>query len=209
MLVDAGFTVVCPDLRGYGKSTAPAPRPDHSQASKREMAADVAEVMSRLGQQRYAVVGHDRGSFAQPSKPERAILSDPDAWYSTGAGRESQMGSENYADYHSAIHDPAVVVAMLEDYRAGLGPDRVADDNDRVHGRRIECPTLVAWSAHDDLRDLYGNVLEIWKPWAADARGREIGSGHHLAEDNPTAVAAAIIEHCWLPSSFPPPVQNG
>jgi haloacetate dehalogenase len=254
MLVDAGFTVVCPDLRGYGKSTAPAPRPDHSQASKREMAADVAEVMSRLGQQRYAVVGHDRGSyvafrlamdypnrvthlvafdcvpigealrradarfaqawwhwffFAQPSKPERAILSDPDAWYSTGPGQESRMGSENYADYHSAIHDPAVVVAMLEDYRAGLGPDRVADDNDRVHGRRIECPTLVAWSAHDDLRDLYGNVLAIWKPWAADARGREIDSGHHLAEDNPTAVAAAIIEHCSLPSSPPPPVPDG
>ena len=33
------------------------------------------------------------------------------------------------------------------------------------------------------------------------SRGREIDSGHHLAEDNPTAVAAAIIEHCWLPSS--------
>jgi hypothetical protein len=41
------------------------------------------------------------------------------------------------------------------------------------------------------------------------SRGREIDSGHHLAEDNPTAVAAAIIEHCWLPSSPPPPVPDG
>lgn len=248
MLVEAGLSVVCPDLRGYGKSTAPPPRPDHSQASKREMAADVAEVMSRIGHQRYAVVGHDRGSyvafrlamdyqdrvthlvaldcvpigealrradarfayawwhwffFAQPSKPERAILADPDAWYSTGVEQQSRMGLENYADYYSAIHDPAVVVAMLEDYRAGIGVDRAADDEDRTRERRVACPTLVAWSAHDDMQDLYGDLVEIWESWAADVRGREIDSGHHLAEDNPTAVAAAIIEHCRLQSRLP------
>jgi haloacetate dehalogenase len=92
---------------------------------------------------------------------------------------------------------------MLEDYRAGIGVDRAADDEDRVGEHRIACPTLVAWSAHDDMADLYGDLVEIWKPWAADARGREIDSGHHLAENNPTALAAAIIEHCRLPSRLP------
>jgi hypothetical protein len=38
-LAAAGYSVVCPDLRGYGESTVPADRPDHSQASKRAMAA--------------------------------------------------------------------------------------------------------------------------------------------------------------------------
>lgn len=57
---------------------------------------------------------------------------------------------------------------MLEDYRAGLGVDGAADDGDRVAGRWIGCPTLVAWSAYDELEFLYGNVLAIWRDWADD-----------------------------------------
>ncbi|HEU5271422.1 MAG TPA: alpha/beta hydrolase, partial [Jatrophihabitans sp.] len=60
---EAGFTVVCPDLRGYGRSTAPAPQPDHAQAGKRAMAGDVRELLHRLGHRRFAVAGHDRGSY--------------------------------------------------------------------------------------------------------------------------------------------------
>src|SRR3954454_6074523 len=55
-------TVVCPDLRGYGRSTAPPDAPDHAQASKRAMAGDVAALMRALGHARFAVVGHDRGA---------------------------------------------------------------------------------------------------------------------------------------------------
>lgn len=63
LLVAAGHSVICPDLRGYGRSSAPAPRPDHSQASKRAMAADVVDLMRQLGHERFAAVGHDRGSY--------------------------------------------------------------------------------------------------------------------------------------------------
>src|SRR3954451_9822305 len=56
-------TVVCPDMRGYGESTAPPARPDHAQASKRAMAADFVELMRGLGHDRFAVAGHDRGSL--------------------------------------------------------------------------------------------------------------------------------------------------
>lgn len=56
-------TVVCPDLRGYGGSTAPPDAPEHAQASKRAMAGDVVAVMRALGHERFAVVGHDRGSL--------------------------------------------------------------------------------------------------------------------------------------------------
>jgi haloacetate dehalogenase len=55
------FTVVCADLRGYGRSGCPPSTPDHSPYAKRAMAADLVALMDRLGHQRFAVVGHDRG----------------------------------------------------------------------------------------------------------------------------------------------------
>ena len=55
--------------------------------------------------------------FAQPEKPERAIMADPDRWYGGDPGR---MGQENFEEFRRAIHDPDTVRAMLEDYRAGL-----------------------------------------------------------------------------------------
>jgi len=56
------YTVVCPDLRGYGDSSKPKGLPDHSNYSKRAMAKDMAEVMTRLGHRKFHVVGHDRGA---------------------------------------------------------------------------------------------------------------------------------------------------
>ena len=48
-LVEAGFTVVLTDLRGYGDSSKPASAPDHATYSKRAMAADQVAVMRALG----------------------------------------------------------------------------------------------------------------------------------------------------------------
>ncbi|MFC7876734.1 alpha/beta hydrolase [Isoptericola sp. NPDC057391] len=62
-LLAADHAVVCPDLRGYGRSTLPPDAPDHAQSSKRAMARDVVDLMSALGHDRFAVVGHDRGSL--------------------------------------------------------------------------------------------------------------------------------------------------
>jgi haloacetate dehalogenase len=56
-----GYSVVCPDLRGYGDSSKPKGLPDHSNYSKRTMANDMVEVMRALGHERFHVVGHDRG----------------------------------------------------------------------------------------------------------------------------------------------------
>jgi haloacetate dehalogenase len=199
------------------------------------MARDAVALMRTLGHDRFAVVGHDRGSYVafrtaldspasvtalgvldsvpigdalaradarfaaawwhwfflgQTEKPaERVINADPEAWY---GGDADAMGAEAYADFRAAIHDPAVVHAMCEDYRAGLGPDRAADEADRAAGRRIGCPTLVLWSRHDDLQSLYGDVLGIWRAWAADVRGGEIDSGHHMAEEAPEQLAGAL-----------------
>jgi haloacetate dehalogenase len=56
------FTVVCPDLRGYGDSSKPASAADHAPYSKRAMALDQVEVMLALGFRRFALAGHDRGA---------------------------------------------------------------------------------------------------------------------------------------------------
>jgi haloacetate dehalogenase len=235
-LLAEDFTVVCPDLRGYGESSKPAEMPDHAQASKRSMARDAIELMAALGHDRFAVVGHDRGAyvalrtalehpanvthlvaldavpigealrrvdarfaqswwhwffFGQPDKPERAILADPDAWYRNDPSR---MGEQNYEDYHRAIHEPATVHAMLEDYRAGLGVDRAADERDMAAGHTVAAPTLVLWAARDDLGDLYGDPLAIWRSWASDLRGHAVESGHHMAEEVPEALAVEIAD---------------
>jgi len=62
-LVQRGFTVVCPDLRGYGRSRGPAPTSDHTAHSKRAGAGDLMTLMHSLGHRRFALAGHDRGSY--------------------------------------------------------------------------------------------------------------------------------------------------
>ncbi|MDQ2739907.1 MAG: alpha/beta hydrolase [Actinomycetota bacterium] len=233
-LVDSGFAVVCPDLRGYGRSSGPPPSPDHTAHSKRAMADDMFAVMEQLGHPEFAVVGHDRGSyvafrmaldlpdvvtrvalldsipiiehlermtpefatqwwhwffFAQPDIPERVISADPDSWY---RGDPAVMGVENHAEWRAATRNPAVVRAMLDDYRAGLTVDAQDERNDRRRGVRLHQPLLVAWSAFDDLEQLFGDPIVIWRNWADDVTGVKIPSGHHMAEEAPDLLADAL-----------------
>jgi len=55
------FTVVASDLRGYGQSSKPHGKADHSTYSKRSMAADQHALMQSLGYQQFFLLGHDRG----------------------------------------------------------------------------------------------------------------------------------------------------
>ncbi|SEG95580.1 haloacetate dehalogenase [Actinacidiphila yanglinensis] len=74
-LVEAGHTVVCPDLRGYGRSRGPTFTADHAGYSKRAVAGDVVAVMRHLGHRRFALAGHDRGG----SVALRLVLDHPEA----------------------------------------------------------------------------------------------------------------------------------
>ncbi|MCB1971520.1 MAG: alpha/beta hydrolase [Geminicoccaceae bacterium] len=55
------YTLIIPDLRGYGDSDRPATDPAHRTYSKRAVAADMVTVMRRLGYDRFMAAGHDRG----------------------------------------------------------------------------------------------------------------------------------------------------
>lgn len=56
------FTLICPDLRGYGGSFKPPATTTHAPYAKAEMAADMVEVMRHFGHQRFFVGSHDRGA---------------------------------------------------------------------------------------------------------------------------------------------------
>src|SRR6218665_2640803 len=45
-LLAGRFTLICPDLRGYGDSGKPPSTADHAPYAKRAMAQDMAEVMN-------------------------------------------------------------------------------------------------------------------------------------------------------------------
>jgi len=60
--LSAHYTIVLPDLRGYGQSYAHEPdAPDHSPHSKRAMALDVVALLDHLGVEKAYLCGHDRG----------------------------------------------------------------------------------------------------------------------------------------------------
>jgi haloacetate dehalogenase len=249
LLVEAGFEVVCPDLRGYGRSGKPTPEGDHTTYSDRTMARDVVALMDRLGHREFTVVGHDRGQgvayrcaldhpervrslgvldgvpmaeaveradarfatewwhwffFAGSPHAHRVITADPDAWYGLDEAKTAQMGAENFAYVAAALHDPDTVLGMLEDYRAGLSVDPANDRADRDSGRRITCPTLVAWSVHDDMEHLYGDPAAIWRDWVdAPIDTARIDSGHHMAEEKPEQLAAALTAFLTAGHSAP------
>ena len=77
------FTLVIPDLRGYGDSSKPPAGPDFAAYSKRALAQDQVETMTALGFDRFSVAGHDRGARVthrllrdHPERIERAALLD-------------------------------------------------------------------------------------------------------------------------------------
>jgi haloacetate dehalogenase len=76
-------TVVCADLRGYGRSGCPPSTADHAPYAKRAMARDMVAVMERLGFARFSVAGHDRGGrvayrlgLDHPTRVERVAVLD-------------------------------------------------------------------------------------------------------------------------------------
>lgn len=239
------FTVVCADLRGYGRSGCPASAPDHAPYAKRAMARDMAVVMERLGFPRFSVVGHDRGGrvayrlaldhpsrveqlavldvlptatvweradarfalaywpwslLAQPEPlPERLIEAAPEAVIDNALGGwgspATAFGSAARAAYVEALHAPAHIHAICEEYRAAATLDRAHDEADRKSGRRIACPLLALWSGRGPLGDWYsaaGGPLALWREWGDDVEGRAVDAGHFFPEEIPDETATAL-----------------
>ncbi|HTZ46173.1 MAG TPA: alpha/beta hydrolase [Verrucomicrobiae bacterium] len=89
-------TVICVDLRAYGRSGIPASTADHFPYSKRAMANELVEVMGQLGFPTFTLIGHDRGgrvsyrlALDHPKAVERLAVLDVipilEAWNRTDA----------------------------------------------------------------------------------------------------------------------------
>ncbi|HEX7827950.1 MAG TPA: alpha/beta hydrolase [Mycobacterium sp.] len=241
-------TVVVSDLRGYGDSGKPDSEADHSSYSKRAMAADQVGLMTALGHERFAVVGHDRGArvahrlcldhgervdcvavldivptrhvFAnvdralatfydhwfflaeKPDLPERLIGSAPelflrrklDQW----SGPDAVFDEEAVSEYVRCFSDPETIRASCEDYRAAGSIDLEHDDADASAGRRITSPLLALWGTRGFVGTNY-DVLDVWRTYADDVRGRGLDCGHFVPEEAPEQTIAALREFLSQP----------
>lgn len=137
------FTVVCPDLRGYGASGRPAADPGHRAYSKRVMAADQVALMARLGFERFAVAGHDRGgrvayrlALDHPERVTRLAVLDIIPTIETWMRLDREHGLASYhwmflAQPHDLPErligaDPAFFLTWT--LRSWAGPDARFDD---------------------------------------------------------------------------------
>jgi haloacetate dehalogenase len=133
--------------------------------------------------------------LAQPAPlPERLILAGADDFVDDhlaqiGLGVAPGRYPHEVMDvYRNQLRDPGTVQAICEDYRAGAGIDLEHDEA----GGTINCPVLALWAARGALPVFYGDVLEVWRPWAPDLRGHAIDATHFLIEDQPEQVAEAL-----------------
>jgi len=244
-LLARDFTVVYPDLPGYGSSGCPVSDAMHTPYTKRAMAADMVSVMEQLGFSRFFVAGHDRGGrvayrlaldhpdrikrlavldiipigeawdradrrlatsfwpwslLSQPEPlPEQLIAGAPEAIIQDAATHWGSPGGvfppfirEAYVE---PLRDPAHAHAICEEFRAAATLDYEHDHDDLLHGRRIDCPVLVLWSADNALDNWYhtdGGPLAIWRGWANDVRGQAIRGGHFFPEEAPEETAEAL-----------------
>jgi haloacetate dehalogenase len=97
------FTVVAPDLRGYGDSSKPPGGDDHEAYTFRAMAQDGVEVMEALGFRRFGVAGHDRGArtafrmaLDHPDRVERMAALDIVPTYEVLTNVTLGWGLESY-----------------------------------------------------------------------------------------------------------------
>ena len=105
-LVDAGYHVVVPDMRGYNTSDAPQ---DVSAYQLDTLAADVVAIADAFGADRFDMVGHDWGAVIgwwvaarYPERLNRVVLMDgphPDVWGKQALKHPTQALRSTYAAF--------------------------------------------------------------------------------------------------------------
>jgi len=165
---------------------------DHPERVSKLAVLDIVPTaeMWRRADMRFGLANWHWFFLAQPAPlPERLLERNPDAYYFR-SGRE-RFDPEALADYLRCARRPETIHAMCEDYRAGATFDFAVDEADSAAGRKITCPLLVLWAGRDELEEWW-DVLEIWRAWADDVRGRPLDCGHYLAEEAPDETYAEL-----------------
>lgn len=149
-----------------------------------------------------AFAPHWRSLAAPAPEPETRIGEAPAKWLHdtlvgwTKAKDAVVFGAAALAHYRAAFCVPERIEALCEDYRAGAGLDRTADEADLASGRRIGVPTRVIWGAGGFPAQTGISPLDAWAPFVADRAlldGAAIDAGHFLPEEAPQATLEALL----------------
>jgi len=82
-----------------------------------------------------------------------------------------------------------------EDYRACPTCDFEMDEADKMAGRKLDCPLLVLWGAKSHTGTVHGDVLAVWRGYAAEVSGGPIDCGHYVPEEAPEETLAELLRH--------------
>ena len=123
--------------------------------------------------------------------PETLIGNSAEVWLRSRFERipPGVLSKEAFAEYLRSFTLPGSIPASCEDYRAGATIDLDHDAADLDH--KISCPVLVLWGVRGAWPKLY-DVLEVWRERASNVTGREMPTGHFIAEEKPEMLFAEL-----------------
>jgi haloacetate dehalogenase len=187
------FSVVVPDLRGYGQSGRPEGGERHENYSFRTMAQDQVDVMRHYGHERFMVVAHDRGArvthrlcLDHPERVEKACLMDiaPTVTMYEGTNQEFATRYMWWFFLIQAYPLPEHLIGLdpafyLQKIFAGLNktPGAISPDEMKEYVRAFSDPATIH-STCEDFRAAADIDLEMDK--ADDAAGRKIQCPLHV-----------------------------
>jgi haloacetate dehalogenase len=168
---------------------------DHPQAVRRAAIVDILpnRHIWRNATAEWAMRSWHWLFMAQPADmPERMMGGVSAEYFMTkklskkgiGLGHFSEKAFREYVRCFNA----KTIHASCEDYRACPTSDRDMDEADYDAGLRIGCPLLVLWGAKSHTGGVFGDVLDIWRDYAAgECTGGPLDCGHYVPEEAPDA----------------------
>jgi haloacetate dehalogenase len=116
--------------------------------------------------------------------PETLIGNNAEFWLRSRFERipVGLLNDEAFAEYLRTFRRPESIHATCEDYRAGATIDLIHDAADLDH--KISCPVLVLWGERGVWPRVF-DVVETWKERASNVIGKQVPSGHFIAEEKP------------------------
>tara|TARA_B100000686_G_C16674743_1_gene908517 strand:+ start:480 stop:1355 length:876 start_codon:yes stop_codon:yes gene_type:complete len=126
--------------------------------------------------------------------PEKMIGSDPKYYLQKKIkswGRKKDfITQEAFKEYLRCFSNPKTIHASCEDYRASNSIDLLHDKYD--YGTKTDIPLLVLWG-RDAFVGSHYNVLEVWKKYANNVKGKSLPGGHYIPEEAPKETIKSIM----------------